>query len=121
MVRSPRDEPLHQSGLIFTLAVGPIICGQIYDNIDNAWMVISLMAVGLLGVCLLLSILFTGERPLLQRVLGPFLVEGGGFVNVWEIMAPGEVTLQKPQGQTEPYPNALSIPVPQPAHASHGN
>ena len=74
------------------------------------------MTVGLLVVCLFLSITFTGERPLLQRVLGPFLNRGKGPLNAWDMKVFGKAPSPGPGDQVEPYPGTSSVPEPQPAH-----
>ncbi|KAF9646088.1 MFS general substrate transporter [Thelephora ganbajun] len=97
-------------------SVGPVLCGQIYDNVRHAWTVISLITVGLLAVCLVLSITFTGDRPLLQRVFGPFFQQKGGLVDVLGMKVLKDVSLSERRGQPEPYPGTPSIPVPQPTY-----
>ncbi|KAI0078476.1 MFS general substrate transporter [Panus rudis PR-1116 ss-1] len=50
-------------------ALGPILGGQIYDHIHKGWMAICLIAIGLVILCSLLSICFTGNKPVLKRFL----------------------------------------------------
>jgi len=97
-------------------SVGPVVCGQIYDTVRKGWTVISLLTLGQLVVCLLLSVSFTGERPLLQRVLGPFTKQRGGLVEAWDMKELGERPLPQYKSQTEPIHGIPSISVPQRAH-----
>ncbi|KAK0457187.1 major facilitator superfamily domain-containing protein [Desarmillaria tabescens] len=53
-------------------SVGPIVGGQMYDNIAEGWMAICLMAVGLLALCMVVALFLIGGKPigrsLLQRL-----------------------------------------------------
>ncbi|KAL4250102.1 Major Facilitator Superfamily Vesicular Transporter [Abortiporus biennis] len=48
-------------------AMGPLIGGQVYARVAKGWMVICLTSIGLLIVCCILAICFTGEDPILAR------------------------------------------------------
>jgi len=50
-------------------AVGPVLGGQIYDRVEQGWMVLCLLSAGLLTVCFCLSFGFVGTDPLLSRLL----------------------------------------------------
>ncbi|KAI0072812.1 MFS general substrate transporter [Panus rudis PR-1116 ss-1] len=50
-------------------ALGPIIGGQIYDNISKGWLAICLIVIGLVVLCSFLCGCFTGTKPLLRRIL----------------------------------------------------
>jgi len=87
-----------------------------YDSVDNAWTVISVISISQLVVCLFLSIAFTGERPLLQRALGSFLKQGGSNTNARGMEGLGEIPLPTPQRRTEPWQGAPPVLVPQPTY-----
>ncbi|KAJ6604148.1 major facilitator superfamily domain-containing protein [Mycena vulgaris] len=50
-------------------ALGPVIGGQLYSHLKEGWMVINLVSVALLAVSLVLSFCYTGDDPMLGRVL----------------------------------------------------
>lgn len=41
-----------------------------YDRLEKGWMAICLLAAGLIALGALLAFAFTGERPLLGRLMG---------------------------------------------------
>ncbi|KAH8086605.1 MFS general substrate transporter [Cristinia sonorae] len=49
-------------------ALGPIIGGQLYDHIHRGWMAICLVSVGIAALCVLLSIIYVGDKPLVRRM-----------------------------------------------------
>lgn len=49
--------------------IGPIIGGQIYDNVEDGWLVVSLFATGIMVTATLAALIYIGERPLLGRIL----------------------------------------------------
>ncbi|KAJ7124834.1 MFS general substrate transporter [Mycena crocata] len=50
-------------------ALGPVIGGQIYAHLRQGWMVINLLSAGLLLACLGLAFCYTGDDPLLSRLI----------------------------------------------------
>jgi len=63
-------------------AVGPIIGGQLYDRVKQGWMVICLLAAGMLTVCLCLAFCYVGTDPLLSRLLRRIRTRKGNGVDV---------------------------------------
>ncbi|KAJ7630469.1 MFS general substrate transporter [Roridomyces roridus] len=51
--------------------LGPVIGGQVYAHLKDkdGWMAINLLSVGLLSVSLLLMVCYTGEEPILTRLM----------------------------------------------------
>ncbi|CAL1696710.1 unnamed protein product [Somion occarium] len=49
--------------------LGPVVGGQIYDHVKRGWLAICLLAVGLFLLGSALTISFTGDRPLLSRIV----------------------------------------------------
>lgn len=49
--------------------VGPVIGSQMYEHIKRGWMALNLLAVGLLAFAALSTFIYTGERPLLTRLI----------------------------------------------------
>ncbi|OBZ73324.1 putative MFS-type transporter C18.02 [Grifola frondosa] len=50
-----------------TCTVGSIVGGQIYAHFGAGWSIICFIDVGVLGLCLLLTVMYSGEKPLLRR------------------------------------------------------
>ncbi|KAI0047288.1 MFS general substrate transporter [Auriscalpium vulgare] len=50
-------------------ALGPLIGGQIFEHARKGWMVLNIVAVGLIVVALVLSFIYTGDRPLVTRLV----------------------------------------------------
>lgn len=46
--------------------VGPVVGGQMYDHIYKGWLAICLLAVGLLGLCVIVAFFYVGEEPIVQ-------------------------------------------------------
>ncbi|KAF5377253.1 hypothetical protein D9615_006365 [Tricholomella constricta] len=49
-------------------AVGPIIGGQVYDNVKHGWTALCLLAAGMLAGSLVLAFYYTGADPLARRL-----------------------------------------------------
>ncbi|KAH9486666.1 MFS-type transporter ppzB [Psilocybe cubensis] len=49
-------------------SIGPIVGGQIYDNVRKGWLVLCVLAAGLLLLSLCLVTCFTGVNPVLRRL-----------------------------------------------------
>lgn len=81
-------------------SVGPVLCGQIYDAVDNGWTVVSIISLCHLVVCLLLSVSFTGERPLLQRMLGRSPRPRRGPEDIWDMKVLQELPLPRSRYQS---------------------
>jgi hypothetical protein len=47
----------------------PCVWSQLYDHVKQGWMVICLLAAGMLTVCLCLAFCYVGADPLLSRLL----------------------------------------------------
>jgi MFS family permease len=50
-------------------AIGPILGGQIYDHINQGWMVLCLLAIGLLGLGLSLAFFYIGDEPVFKQLV----------------------------------------------------
>ncbi|KAJ7693534.1 MFS general substrate transporter [Mycena rosella] len=50
-------------------ALGPVIGGQMYAHLNEGWMAINLLSAGLLFVCLVLAFCYTGDDPLLGKLM----------------------------------------------------
>jgi len=40
-----------------------------YDHLQRGWMAICVLSVGMVGLSVILSICYTGDRPLIKRLL----------------------------------------------------
>ncbi|KAK0189482.1 MFS general substrate transporter [Armillaria mellea] len=49
--------------------VGPVVGGQMYDHINKGWLAICLLAVGLLGLSVVVTLLYVGETPIAQSFI----------------------------------------------------
>ncbi|SJL13831.1 uncharacterized protein ARMOST_17279 [Armillaria ostoyae] len=49
--------------------VGPVVGGQMYDHINKGWLAICLLAVGLLGLSVIVTLLNVGEEPVAQSFI----------------------------------------------------
>ncbi|KAK0494218.1 major facilitator superfamily domain-containing protein [Armillaria luteobubalina] len=49
--------------------VGPVVGGQMYDHINKGWLAISLLAVGLLGLSVVVTLFYVGEKPVAQSFI----------------------------------------------------
>ncbi|KXN82690.1 hypothetical protein AN958_02255 [Leucoagaricus sp. SymC.cos] len=54
--------------------VGPIVGGQMYDHIQKGWLTTCILGVALLFVAVLLTIPYTGDKPLLTRLRNALMV-----------------------------------------------
>ncbi|KAI0033742.1 major facilitator superfamily domain-containing protein [Vararia minispora EC-137] len=50
-------------------AIGPIIGGQIYNHVANGWLVLCFLFASLLALTLFLALVYTGDRPILMRLV----------------------------------------------------
>ncbi|PBK99944.1 MFS general substrate transporter [Armillaria gallica] len=49
--------------------VGPVVGGQMYDHITKGWLAICLLAVGLLGLSVIVTLFNVGEEPVAQSFI----------------------------------------------------
>ncbi|KAG5723161.1 hypothetical protein E4T56_gene238 [Termitomyces sp. T112] len=49
-------------------AVGPLVGGQMYDNLTNGWLAVCLLVTSLIVLCILLSACFIGSDPLVKKL-----------------------------------------------------
>lgn len=49
--------------------VGPVVGGQMYDHITRGWLAICLLAVGLLGLSVVVTFVYVGEKPVAQSFI----------------------------------------------------
>ena len=78
-------------------------------------MIISLIFLGLLTVCLIFSVAFTGERPLLRRALGLFRKREINPTYPLEIEVFREASsMLEHQAWVEPGSSTASLPLPPP-------
>jgi hypothetical protein len=60
------------------LTVGPIVGGQIYDNVNKGWMAICILTIGILLLDFMLSFAFIGNQPLLKRLIAKIIARAHG-------------------------------------------
>ncbi|PBK85793.1 MFS general substrate transporter [Armillaria gallica] len=49
--------------------VGPVVGGQMYDHINKGWLAICLLAVGLLGLSVVVTLFYVGDKPVAQSFI----------------------------------------------------
>ncbi|PBK69466.1 MFS general substrate transporter [Armillaria solidipes] len=49
--------------------VGPVVGGQMYDHINKGWLAICLTAVGLLGLSVVVTLFYVGDKPIAQSFI----------------------------------------------------
>ncbi|KXN87562.1 hypothetical protein AN958_08496 [Leucoagaricus sp. SymC.cos] len=54
--------------------IGPIVSGQMYDHIQKGWLATCILGAALLFVAVLLTIPYTGDKPLLTRLRNALMV-----------------------------------------------
>ncbi|KAJ7604899.1 MFS general substrate transporter [Mycena polygramma] len=50
-------------------SLGPVIGGQLYAHLSKGWLAISLLSAGFLFICLVLAFCYTGDDPILAKLM----------------------------------------------------
>ncbi|KDQ54891.1 hypothetical protein JAAARDRAFT_38007 [Jaapia argillacea MUCL 33604] len=50
--------------------IGPVLGGQLYDRLRHGWLAVCVFATAFMGVSTLFAFCYSGERPLLRRLIG---------------------------------------------------